>query len=123
MQYFHEKQTCHLKWITVKWEVAFPLVDMATATTAKPKKVGTKKEKIIGIVTHYYDNIGVAILELVSPIAVGDTVRFWRGDQEFTQEVTSMHVEHKSVKRAKKGEIIGMKVDEEVKKGAFAFAA
>ncbi|MEK7217988.1 MAG: hypothetical protein AAB728_00835 [Patescibacteria group bacterium] len=82
-----------------------------------------KKEKIIGTVDHYFDRIGVAIVELKAPLKVGDAVVFRRGEQEFTQPVTSLQVEHAQVDKAKKGDQVGMKVDMPVKEGTEVFAA
>jgi len=79
------------------------------------------KQKPIGKVVHYYDKIGVAIVELKKPLKVGDSVKFHRGDSEFSQIVSSMQVEHENVKKAKKGDAIGVKVDEPVKEGAEVF--
>ncbi|MFA7682465.1 MAG: hypothetical protein WCX61_05555, partial [Candidatus Peribacteraceae bacterium] len=75
------------------------------------------KAKTIGKVVHYFDKISVAIIELTAPLKVNDTVIFRRGDQECEQEVTSLEVEHQSVAKAKKGDVIGMKVDLPVKEG------
>ena len=73
----------------------------------------------VGRITHYYDKIGVAVLELDGDLAKGDKIKFVRGSEElFTQEVTSMQVEHEQKESAKKGDIIGLKVDSEVKEGA-----
>ncbi len=79
------------------------------------------KPKPIGKVVHYYDKIGVAIVELTKTIKVGDSVKFHRGDSEFTQQVSSMQVEHENVEKAKKGDAIGIKVDQPVKEGAEVF--
>jgi putative protease len=38
-------------------------------------------------------------------------------DTDFDQEVESMQIDHKVVKSAKKGDSIGMKVDEKVHEG------
>lgn len=76
------------------------------------------KEKAIGTVIHFYDKLGVAIVELTGKLSVGDTVTFKRGDSEFTQTVDSMQVDHEGVEKAKKGDVVGMKVDQEVKEGA-----
>lgn len=69
----------------------------------------------VGKITHYYDRIGVAVLELVKPLSVGDKIKISGHDKEFTQEVVSMQVEHKEIKKAKKGDSIGLKVDQLVK--------
>lgn len=78
-------------------------------------------DKKIGTVNHYYDKIGVAVLDLNSTLKQGDKIKFVRGDQEFEQTVDSMQVDHKSVKAAKKGDSIGLKVDQAIKPGAEVF--
>ena len=74
-----------------------------------------KKDKKIGEVIHFYDHISVAIVKLAAPLKNGDTVKFVHGDNEFTQVVDSMELEHKKLDSAKKGAEIGMKVDKPVK--------
>lgn len=74
-------------------------------------------EKAIGKVTHYYTNIGVAIIELSNNINKGDTVRFKGHSSDFTQTVESIQVEHEQVETAGKGEVIGIKVDEHAREG------
>jgi translation initiation factor IF-2 len=72
----------------------------------------------IGRVTHYYDKIGVAVVEVVNAsMKIGDTVRFSGHDKEFKQEITSMQIEYKNVKAAKKGETVGILVTKPVKSG------
>jgi putative protease len=76
----------------------------------------------IGKVTHYYDKIGVAVLELNSDLGTGDKIKFTRGGEDlFEQDVTSMQVEHEKIDKAKKGDIVGMKTDQPVKDGAEVF--
>jgi len=78
--------------------------------------------KKIGRVTHYYSKIGVAVLELTGDLTVGERIRFERGGEElFEQEVSSIQIEHKEVKKAKKGDDIGLKTEKEVKEGAEVF--
>ncbi len=73
--------------------------------------------KLIGKVTHYFGNIGVAVVELSSTIKTGDSIRIVGGEIDFTQPVKSMQVEHESVKTAKSGDSIGLKVKEKVRDG------
>ena len=76
----------------------------------------------VGKVTHYYDKIGVAIVELDGGLAVGDKIKFVRGGEDlFEQEVESIQVEHEKVDSAKKGEVIGLKTKETIKDGAEVF--
>ncbi len=73
----------------------------------------------VGKISHYYDKIGVAIVDLAANLSVGDKIKFARGGEDlFEQEVKSMQVEHEKVEVAKKGDVIGLKVDEKVKEGA-----
>lgn len=73
----------------------------------------------VGKVTHYYDKIGVAIVELDSDLAVGERIKFVRGGEDlFEQVVTSMQIEHERVDSAKQGDVVGLKTDQEVKEGA-----
>lgn len=76
----------------------------------------------IGRVTHYYDKIGVAIIELSGDLGTGDKVKFVRGGEDlFEQDVDSLQIEHKKVEHAKKGEVIGLKAKEPLKEGAEVF--
>ena len=78
-------------------------------------------ETEVGKVVHYYDKVGVAIVELSGKLAVGDTLKIKRGEDEFDQEVTSMQIEHESVESAKKGDAVGIKVDQKTKEGALVY--
>lgn len=75
-------------------------------------------DKPIGKVVHYYDKLGVAIVDLSSGgLKVADDVKFKRGEEEFAQKVESLQVEHESVDSVKKGDSFGLKVDKPVKVG------
>ncbi len=73
--------------------------------------------KKIGKITHYFDKLGVAVLSLTSPLAVGDSVKFSGHNIEFTQVVGSMQLDHAPVEKAKKGDDVALKVDQVVKDG------
>jgi len=75
------------------------------------------KAKKIGKVTHYFDQIGVAVLKLSAKLAVGDTVKFSGHGNEFTQTISSMQVDHKPVEAAKLRDDVAVKVDQPVKEG------
>lgn len=74
-------------------------------------------DKKIGKITHYYDKIGVAVLELTGLLKANQTIRISGHGNEFTQTVSSMQVEHQAIESAKKGDAVGMKVDQPVKEG------
>lgn len=71
----------------------------------------------VGKVTHYYNNAKVAIVEVEGDIKVGDVVKFVGHRADFEQPLESMQVNHQQVESAKKGDIIGVKVAQEVKEG------
>lgn len=76
----------------------------------------------IGKVTHYYDKLQVAIVELAAELSVGDKIKFVRGGEDmFEQTVDSIQIEHEKKESAKKGEVVGIKVEKEVKEGAEVF--
>ena len=81
-------------------------------------------ETLIGKVIHYFDKIGVAVVRLSKgKLAVGDTVHFLHGERDFEQTVESLQVEREQVKSIKKGEEVGMKVDQPVKPGDAVYKA
>ncbi|MBS3099855.1 translation elongation factor-like protein [Candidatus Pacearchaeota archaeon] len=84
------------------------------------EKIGKKekvmeKEKEIGRVTHYFDKVGVAVIELKAKLNVGNDIHIKGATTDFVQEVDSMQVEHKKIAEAKKGEAIGLKTLEKVR--------
>lgn len=78
-------------------------------------------EKKVGKITHFFGNIGVAVINLESELKVGDEIHIIGHGADFTQKVESMQVEHKSIKTAKPGDDVGMKANEKVKPGAKVF--
>lgn len=69
----------------------------------------------VGKVTHYYDKIGVAVVDLSASLEVGEEIKISGHDHEFTQKIESMQIEHEEIQKAKKGQVIGLKVTEPVK--------
>lgn len=81
------------------------------------------KDNPIGKVTHWYDKLGVAVIKLNKALKVGDQIKVKRGDQEFTDTVTSMQLEHESINAGKKGDEVAVKVSQPAKEGAEVYAA
>ena len=72
-------------------------------------------EKLIGKITHYFNKISVGIIEITDgELNVGDTIHIKGHTSDFTQQVTSMQLEHEAIEKAKKGDAIGLKVDSAV---------
>ena len=79
--------------------------------------VEEKEGKLIGKISHYFSNIGVAVIDLSDKLEAGDEIRIVGGKVDFNQKIESMEVDHKKVQKAKKGESLGIKVDQKVREG------
>jgi putative protease len=77
----------------------------------------------VGDVSHFYSNIGVAVVELVDRLKVGDTITVAGATTDFTQVVKSMQIEHRQVEEAGAGDSIGLKVQDLVRKGDAVYKA
>lgn len=78
--------------------------------------------KQVGKVTHYYDKIGVAIVNLSSLLSIGDLIKVVGKGGDFTQKVSSMQIEHENVEKARKGDVVGIKVEQKVKENDLVYA-
>ena len=72
---------------------------------------------LVGKVTHYYNHLGVGIVDLSNKLANDDMIKVVGHGYEFSQTVSSMQLEHQPVNEAKKGQVIGLKVEQKVKEG------
>ena len=80
--------------------------------------------KKVGVFDHYYDQIEVAVLKITDgKLKVGDQIKVYDrgGNEVFEQEVTSMQIDGKEVNEVKKGDDLGIKVDQKVKEGYEAY--
>lgn len=75
----------------------------------------------IGEVTHYYDRISVAIIRLSADLSKDDLVHFLGYGSDFTQEISSMQIEHENILSAKKGDEVAIKVIKPVKQKTAVF--
>jgi translation elongation factor EF-1alpha len=82
-------------------------------TLSEEEDMGAK----IGTVTHYFGKIQVAVLDLSSELKVGDHVHFQGSSTDFTQEVSSMQIEHENIDSAGPGAEVALKVKEKVREG------
>ena len=71
--------------------------------------------KLIGEVTHFYNRIGVAVVNLSGSIEIGDQVHFFGRSTDFRQQVQSIQIEHQPVSEAGKGQEIAIKVERRVR--------
>lgn len=78
----------------------------------------------IGTVTHYFGDIGVAVIEVESgELSVGDRVRIVGGDRDFTFAVESMEVDHEPVDEVGVGAEVAIKVPEKARDGYEVYLA
>jgi len=89
----------------------------AAAAVKKPK------EKIIGIVTHYFPHVNAAVIKLKSPLSVGDKIKIKGHTTDFVQEIKSMQIDRVPITSAKKGQEIGLLVDSRVRQHDVAYKA
>jgi len=74
-----------------------------------------ENEKEVGLVTHFFSKIDVAVIKLKDELNVGDKILFRGGTTNFDQIVKSMQIEHESVEKAKAGQSVGLKVKDKVR--------
>ena len=80
-----------------------------------------KQDKPIGVVTHYYSKIGVAIVKFNRDVKRGEEVHFKGATTDFLQKIESIQYDHKDLEVAPKGREVGIKVKEKVREGDEVF--
>lgn len=75
----------------------------------------------VGEVTHYFNKIGVAVLDLGADLKVGDWVHFLGHSTDFEQRVESMQIEHANIEAASAGDDVALKVIDRVRRGDGVF--
>jgi hypothetical protein len=73
-------------------------------------------ERPVGIITHYYSHLNVAVVRLdQGPIQVGDSIRIKGHTTDLQQRIESMEVEHQPIQSAQIGQEFGLKVTDHVR--------
>lgn len=81
------------------------------AGTVPPVEEPASNEEAIGVITHYYSHLGVAVAQLnKGSLKTGDTIHVKGHTTDFTQTVGSMEYEHQHIDQAGAGQNIGLKV-------------
>jgi len=79
-------------------------------------------EEEIGVIKHYFTKLGVAVLELTKgDVKAGDRIHIKGATSDFTQKIDSMQIEQLKIEEAKKGQSVGIKVTEQVRKNDKVF--
>jgi len=75
----------------------------------------------VGKVTHYFNHLSVAVLELTEELKVGEAIHILGRVTDFDQHVGSLEVEHHKIQSAGPGAEVALKVIEPVRPGDIVF--
>jgi hypothetical protein len=77
----------------------------------QPVEEPVQHEEAVGIVTHYYSHLNVAVVQLnKGTLKTGDAIHIKGITTDFTQQVGSMEYEHQHIDQATAGQSFGLKV-------------
>ena len=86
-------------------------------------------DQLIGRVSHYYSNLGVAGLSLAEPLSKGDRIHIVghsygsASPTDVEQTVDSMEIEHHQVADAVPGDAVAVKVSESIPRVTMSFGS
>lgn len=75
----------------------------------------------IGEITHYYNQINVAVIYLSGTIRIGDDIHILGRTTDYRQNVTSLQIEHQSIEEAGPSQEVALKVTRRVRRGDKVF--
>lgn len=79
-------------------------------------------DKVIGLITHFYPKISVAVIKLSGTLEVGDKISYQTTDGEVCKQIIkSMEINRSPVFTAKSGDDIGVKLKYEAKVGTAVY--
>lgn len=73
------------------------------------------EKKLVGKITHYFSEIGVAVVELSGDVKEGDKIKVEGATTSFEQVIESMEIENEKVELATVGQSIGLKMKDRVR--------
>ena len=118
MQPTCQEQTVKKRILSTGDLIAFEQVFYAFAALYRIKGLAClSEEKIIeiGRITHFFSKISVAVVELTTPLTVGDRILVKGPSTDFEQIVESMQIEHKNIQGAEAGQSIGLKLAQQAR--------
>jgi hypothetical protein len=87
-----------------------------TVTAPPVEEPAHQQEEAIGIVTHYYSHLSVAVVQVnKGMLRTGDRIRIKGHTTDLTQAVGSLEYEHQHVDAAEAGKSVGLKVADHVR--------
>ena len=93
------------------------------APSVKKKNVPARKKivvegELIGPITHYFSHVNAAVVKVKKGgIRIGDWLRIKGHTTDTKFQVTSMQMDHAPIEQAKRGQEIGIEVNERVRVG------
>jgi len=97
----------------------FNLFFKKTSTSKNVKssiKPAKKDQELIGKITHYFPKVKVGVFKLTKgSLEKGETIFLKGHTTDFSQEVSSMQIDHQSIDQAIKGKEIGIKFKKRVR--------
>ena len=75
------------------------------------------QDQPIGKITHFYSHLGVGIIALTAPLRVGDSIHVKGHTTDFIQKADSLQLNHQDINAGKKGDEVGVKLDQKVRHG------
>jgi putative protease len=75
----------------------------------------------VGVITHFYSKLGVGIVKLDKELKKGNNISIKGHKTDFKQTVEEMQFDHKDIESGKKGQEVGVKLNEKVREGDEVF--
>jgi len=73
-------------------------------------------EEKIGVITHYFNKVGVAAIKITNgELKIGDTIHIVGATTDFKQKIDSMEINRNPVQSVKPGDDVGIKVKDRVR--------
>ena len=95
-----------------------PAVLTPPAPVSTPSPLPTPTEEKVGVVTHYYGHLGVAVVRLErGHLRVGETIHVKGHTSDFRQKVESIELEHQKIPMATVGQEFGLSVTSHAREG------
>ncbi len=97
----------------------------AAGRKGKPRRTDKSSEvkrTLVGEVTHYFSRIEVCVIKMTAgTIRLGERLIIESPDNRVIQEVRSLQIENSDVREARKGQLVGLKVDQKLKPGMHVY--
>jgi hypothetical protein len=102
---------------------AKPKTKAKAKAKTKPKTKKSKAPKPIGVVTHFFTDIKVAIVKFNQKVSSGKKLHYKGATTDFVDMAKSMQYDHAEIKTAPKGKQVGIKVKKRVREGDVVYFA